>query len=195
MENEQWRRVEYPGDWYEVSSLGRMRSYHQRGSNKSGRLSVPAPMRTSLDAHGYPVVALHDRGRCKHSKVHRLVLAAFVGPCPPGMEGSHLDGDPSNAALANLTYETHGDNLRRRGAHGTGNEGARNGQAKLTEEGVAAARRMYRVGVHSFAVVAARFGVEVATIRDAILGVSWRSVAEPPCRSRTNGGNQRPACG
>lgn len=42
----------------------------------------------------------------KKLRVHRLVLAAFAGPCPDGMECRHLDGNPNNNNLANLEWGT-----------------------------------------------------------------------------------------
>ena len=38
--------------------------------------------------------------------IHRLVLETFTGPCPPGQEGCHDDGDPSNNRLENLRWDT-----------------------------------------------------------------------------------------
>ena len=38
--------------------------------------------------------------------VHRLVLAAFVGPCPAGMEACHGDDDGLNNHLGNLRWDT-----------------------------------------------------------------------------------------
>jgi hypothetical protein len=54
--------------------------------------------------------------------VHRLVLAAFVGPCPEGMEVRHLDGNPANTRLANLRYGTHSENELDKVRHGTHHE-------------------------------------------------------------------------
>ena len=51
---------------------------------------------------------------------HRLVMFAFVGPCPPGQEVRHLDGDKLNPSLDNLVYGTRSENMRdmvRHGAH------------------------------------------------------------------------------
>ena len=42
--------------------------------------------------------------------VHRLVLEAFVGPCPEGMECRHLEGDTANNALSNLAWGTPQEN-------------------------------------------------------------------------------------
>lgn len=52
--------------------------------------------------------------------VHRLVLEAFVGPCPEGMECCHYDDNPTNNALSNLRWDTSRSNkqdMLRNGNH------------------------------------------------------------------------------
>lgn len=60
-----------------------------------------------------------DLGRKATRFVHRLVLEAFVGPCPEGQQCRHLDGNPLNNQLSNLAWgtprENHADSVR----HGT----------------------------------------------------------------------------
>lgn len=74
--------------------------------------------------------------------VHHLVLEAFVGPCPPGMECRHFpDRDPANNKLENLSWGTHADNLRDRKIHQTDNAGSRHGMSKLTERQVLQIRK------------------------------------------------------
>lgn len=46
--------------------------------------------------------------------MHRLVLLAFVGPCPDGMEACHANDIPTDNRLANLRWGTHADNMRDR---------------------------------------------------------------------------------
>ena len=46
--------------------------------------------------------------------VHRLVLLAFVGPCPVGMEGCHFDNDATNNRLSNLRWDTLSNNQKDR---------------------------------------------------------------------------------
>jgi hypothetical protein len=103
---EQWRPIP---DWerYEVSDQGRVRN--RRGQ----RLSV------WVGTRGYLRVRLHQAGSARNLAVHRLVLSAFVGPCPPGMEGCHENGDRSNCSLGNLRWDTPSSNAHDRVRHGT----------------------------------------------------------------------------
>ena len=59
-------------------------------------------------------LALQDlpsgRGR-KSYKVHVLVLDAFVGPRPNGMQGLHRDDDHANNNLSNLYWGTQSQNM------------------------------------------------------------------------------------
>jgi hypothetical protein len=52
--------------------------------------------------------------------VHRMVLPAFVGRCPPGMESCHRDDDKANNNVWNLRWASRGANIRdcvRNGSH------------------------------------------------------------------------------
>ena len=53
------------------------------------------------------------RGGKKHRKyVSRIVLEAFRGPCPKGMEACHdPDPDVNNNRLENLRWDTHLENM------------------------------------------------------------------------------------
>jgi hypothetical protein len=65
----------------------------------------------------------------------------FRGPCPPGMEACHNNGDPTDNRLCNLRWDTHANNEADKIRHGTyfiraRLKGERNGNSKLTEEEV-----------------------------------------------------------
>jgi len=64
--------------------------------------------------------------------VHRLVLEAFVGICPGGMQCAHNDGDPSNNNLSNLRWDTPLNNSRDKIVHGTSGVGEKNSMAKMS---------------------------------------------------------------
>lgn len=118
---ETWKPVVGYEGYYEVSNHGRLRSldrivYAGQGRTRrhSGGNLNPAKGDT-----GYLEVRLSREGKSKIHKVHRLVLAAFVGPCPPGMEGCHNDGDRMNANLDNLRWDTRVGNFADKELHGT----------------------------------------------------------------------------
>jgi len=58
----------------------------------------------------YRNVMLRRDGRSFTRYVHRLMLEAFVGPCPAGMEALHRDCDTGNNSLRNLRWGTSAEN-------------------------------------------------------------------------------------
>ena len=59
--------------------------------------------------------------RARWCFIHTVILETFVGPCPPGQEACHRNGDPSDNRLANLRWDTHAENMRDAVRHGTHN--------------------------------------------------------------------------
>lgn len=71
---------------------------------------------------GHLQTGLWSNGKRHFLKIHRLVLEAFVGPCPEGMEGCHADDDVDNNHLSNLRWATRSENMYdrvRNGRHST----------------------------------------------------------------------------
>lgn len=106
---ETWKPVVgFPG--YEVSDYGRVRSW----LNTGGYGHRAEPKIRKVTAHkngGHLWLALRSGGKYQYRFVHRLVLEAFVGPCPTGQEGCHRDDDPTNNHLSNLRWDTRPGNL------------------------------------------------------------------------------------
>jgi hypothetical protein len=123
----------------------------------------------------------------KNRLVHRIVLEAFVGPCPHGMETRHLDGNPMNNRLENLCWGTREQNWEDRRRHGWTSPlvGERNGCAKLTESQVREALTLVASGL-SQREVARRLGVSNPTIGDIIHGRAWRTLVQE-VRSKITG--------
>lgn len=117
----QWKSIPtYPN--YEVSNLGQVRN------KTTGNLLSLA---TKKGRHPYQRAHLCQDGKARYILVHRLVLEAFVGPCPKGQQCLHLDSNPRNNRLDNLKWGTPVEN------HSTINRsGERNGRAKLTADDV-----------------------------------------------------------
>ena len=114
---EQWRPV-VGTTGYEVSDQGRVRSLDRYIDHPvTHRVRLPGRvLKAALQNGGHLKVGL---GRGRVDQVHRLVLAAFVGPCPEGMEVRHLNGDPTDNRLENLTYGTRAENIADAVRHGT----------------------------------------------------------------------------
>lgn len=137
--------------------------------------------RTGKSKHqGYLIAMIHDStGQKRRRTVHSIVLTAFVGPRPDGMECRHLDGNRANARLDNLKWGTSGENHLDQRIHGTDNAGERNGQHKLTEMQVKAARILRRDGKMKYKDIASIFGVGITGIIFAIRGRKWKHVTDP----------------
>ena len=74
--------------------------------------------------------------RCYFVQVHTAVLSAWKGPCPPGYQCDHINGNPSDNRLENLEWVTPAENTRRRWLMKTSQGLSYNGK-KLTEIGKA----------------------------------------------------------
>ena len=113
-QDEQWRDIPGWEGHYQVSSQGRVRSLDRTTTSKVGieMRFRGRPLKGVLDTFGYPIVSLASpsTGRVRH-QIHRLVLEAFVGPCPEGMEACHWDDNPENNNLENLRWASHADNM------------------------------------------------------------------------------------
>lgn len=119
--SEKWRPVVGYEGAYEVSDQGRVRSVDRLGSGRWGeRVYRGRVLRGSEHPVDHHVrVCLYRDGARERVFIHRLVLDAFVGPQPVGMEACHNNGDPTDNALRNLRWDTHSENLRDKRKHGT----------------------------------------------------------------------------
>lgn len=122
---------------------------------------------------GYRAVDLSRPGERRKFYVHRLVLLAFVGPCPEGLETRHLDGNPANNRLENLRYGTPAENGQDRVRHGRVHHG---GNPKLTEEGAREALWLFENVTQSRAEIARRLGVGREAVRRLLNGETWGRV-------------------
>lgn len=116
---EVWAVVAGYSGRYEVSNFGRVRSFNRKGP-KGFLNSEPKILKANITKHGYADHTLFlPGGKRTRKSVARLVLEAFVGPCPDGLEAAHLDGDRLNNNADNLAWKTHLENIRDKYDHGT----------------------------------------------------------------------------
>lgn len=124
--------------------------------------------------NGYATVFLGQKAR---RFVHRLVLEAFVGPCPPGKQACHFpDRDTKNNHITNLRWGTPKENGRDREFQGTLFFGERNPRSKLTTADVLTIRKECDLGAVDRATIARRFKVCVSLISKIAARTSWRHI-------------------
>ena len=174
---EEWRSVVGYEGWYEVSNLGRIRNVKKRQGTVVGRMMSP-----STNRHGYSYVCLRQDNEQKTALVHRGVMAAFVGPCPDGLETNHKDGIKGNCQRSNLEYTTSSENQRhayRLGLKTPWDErGEKNPYAKLTESKIHNIRR--RLKHETQTAIAKSVGMSRAAIGLIANGKTWGWLEEEP---------------
>jgi len=116
---EQWKDVPGYEGMYEVSDEGRVRSLYRIVKSSSSRGVVfdkpyPSKMLREADNRGYSIVVLCKGGVPKPFTIHRLVMLAFVGPKPDGLQINHLNGRKDDNHVSNLEYCTLSENLLHR---------------------------------------------------------------------------------
>ena len=156
---EQWKDiVEFEG-LYEVSNHGQVRS---KITKKIKKQTIDKKINRFY-------LGLWKDNKQKIVKPHRLVLEAFVGKCPEGMEGCHNDGNHQNNKLENLRWDTPKNNHADKVKHNTSNSGERCNWAKLTKEQVISIRNDDRLQ----RVIAEEYGVKQHTISRIKNGTRW----------------------
>jgi hypothetical protein len=173
--DEEWASVpETPG--YEVSDHGNVRSYLKPGNHKRKHADRPRLLAQSTRTDGRRTIGLPTAdGRTTTRSVARLVMLTFVGPCPPGLEVAHLNGDAGDNRLVNLKYVTHKENESHKRAHGTVTVGERNGAALLLGWQVSEIKYLADKGIPQ-ARIADLFQVRRQVVNNILLGKRWSHV-------------------
>lgn len=172
---EEWRPIPGLEGHYDVSDQGRVRSLRKRGLSRGVYpydvvRRPPLILRPARMGGGYPGVYLPDRPA--RVRVHRLVLEAFVGPCPPGHEGAHLNGVRHDNRLANLAWKTKLGNADDKRRHGTMCRGEHHGQARVTAAQVEEIRAAAARG-EPFLRIARRFPISATEVTKIARYQKW----------------------
>lgn len=168
-----WKPVTGYQDIYEVSDAGRVRSLRRidaRGWRRKSVLLRPVTHKSGLR---YVIFCKH--GKMRTHKIHRLMLEAFVSPCPEGMECRHLNGNPADNRLENLCWGTHKENMQDKHRHGTQPYGEKCFNAKLTKS-VVKSLRSRKLAWGEQTRLAKKYGVTPSTINYIVHGKTWRNV-------------------
>jgi hypothetical protein len=130
-----WKAVVGYESYYEVSDKGQVMSL------RAGRLLSPG-----TSGEGYVAVDLSVNGKRSRVRVHKIVLEAFVGPCPVGMECCHADDDRANNELSNLRWDTKKNNMKDRDAAGHTRKGDQHHAVIIDEQKAREIKAMIAAG-------------------------------------------------
>jgi hypothetical protein len=126
MENEIWKPINeirrnhknlfFEG--YEVSNLGRVRTYKKKygkvakGVHNRALNDTPYVINGRPDKYGYPLFCLSDTDKKRYNiRAHTLVMQTFIGFPEEGQIILHFDDIKTNNCLDNLRYGDHKENM------------------------------------------------------------------------------------
>ncbi len=175
LSREIWRDIPgYEGS-YQVSTKGRVRSLPRyvpvqdsvRGISYARYCPGKILRQAVCDRAGH--LSVHLGKYCRGIPVHQLVMLAFHGFPPPGLEAMHINGNPKDNRPENLKYGTHSENMIDMYRNGKGN-------ISLTPEDIRQIRFGFACG-YSPQELAGMYGVSESVIRRIRRGRRYAWVA------------------
>ena len=179
---EEWRPVVGWEGWYSVSSMGRVRSEPRTIIRRDGVVTElnGKLLADRVSTKGYVVAALTRGGVAAYRPVHQLVIEAFIGPIPYGLQVNHKSGIKRDNRLQNLETVTPRENVAHAYRLGLARRGRvygeDSGTAKLTNEQVREIRSRYAAGGVRQIDLANEFGVGRGAVGKIVRGERWRHI-------------------
>lgn len=151
---------------YRVSNYGRVKSFW------SGKWII---LNGTLVNNGYMHQSLKHIFS-KSAAVHRLVLEAFVGSCPKGMQANHKDGNKTNNNLSNLEWVTPGENLAHAYRIGlVDTHGERHSRAKWKDGEIWLLKKMLFFNINKH-IISKMFKMSIRNINRIAHGDRWSHI-------------------
>lgn len=155
------------------SPQGALLAFIRAHVDHTGRECLTWPFGKSSNGYG----AVRYGG--KQMPAHRVMCIEAHGP-PSKVEdeAAHTCGK-GNLGCVNprhLRWASASENQQDRRLHGTDMRGAKHHHAVLSESDVLALRQQFSGGNRSYKAVAAAMGVTPATVRRAVLGITWSHI-------------------
>ena len=160
-----WRDIEGYEGFYQVSSIGQVRSVdrvvdHKRHGKviRKGRV-----LKELKNGNGYSFVTLYKNGKYKPFKVHRLVATAFGYNPHDKNQVNHESGIKTENGIWNLEFVTPSENIRH-----AYQMGLFTSRKTLTDDQADQVRYEYASGDIIQSKLAEKYGVSIATINNAL---------------------------
>jgi len=157
---------------YSASACGQIISFH--------RLE-PFALKQANHPQGYKKVCVKTNNGIKNKLVHRLVLEAWIGPCPDGCVTNHKNGNKADNRLENLEYCTQSENMAHAYGYGLSpkpptKQGSDCLLAKLSEEKVLALRSESDRKPGYVKRLASKYGITPSSVSKILLRHTWKHI-------------------
>jgi len=163
--SEEWRDIPNYNGMYQVSNLGRVRSFH---NGRWGKRARPRIMKPFPDRQGYVAVDLRDG--CKN--VHRLVAKCFIKNEHDKKYVNHKNGVKDDNRVINLEWVTASENSMHAAKLGLKN-GDRHGHSKINYQ-IACNIRQDRDNGMTQVAIASKYGISRRNVRSIISRNTWK---------------------
>jgi len=177
-----WKPVVGFEGFYEVSSLGRVRSLDRTTTTRGNKIkpykrSWKGRILSHSFIEGYPSVILYKESEPHTLRIHRGVLSAFLRLPKSGEVCMHLDHCRSNNHLTNLKWGTQRENMQQSVDDGKLCKGEDKPFAKLSNTDVQEIKSLLRDGSRlTHREIGKRYGVTVGVISNINTGRAWKHI-------------------
>ena len=163
-----WKDIEGYEGYYQVSNLGRVKSFPRFGTISSERI-----LKLHLSKYGYLSACLCKDNKKVLKRVNRLVALAFIPNKNIFLEVNHIDGNKLNNCVENLEWCSNSENKVHAYKIGLlSRKGIENCNAKLEMDKANEIRELCKKGI-SQRVIAEQYGVRQQTISDIKNNKLW----------------------
>ena len=155
---------------YQISNLGRVKSFPRNGTYKKMRV-----LKQSKNTQGYWFVNLSKNNKQKGKVIHRLIAIHFI-PNPTNKPYiNHKDSDRGNYAISNLEWVTGSENIKHCYRQGNRTQkGENNNHSKLNPADIKKIRELSKT--QSGVLISSLFNISVATVSQIKNQKTWRHI-------------------
>ena len=168
-----WKPIAGYENSYEVSDDGCVKSLDRTGPD--GRKLSGKILKPCIAGKGYLRVCLRKDGKTHEEYIHKLVAQAFLPPRDGCNVVNHIDGNKQNNSCDNLEWVTYSENNQHAYNHQLKPRGHEFYNAKLTEADIQEIKAHGKYATYQE--IADRYSVTKATIRDVLIGKTWKHIA------------------